>query len=213
MAHRLIWKSKMSIEPESRRQGTGTRSIAPLSDETRRHILRVLHENAGVTPIECLAERLIADSEDLDTTDTESLQVRLHHVHLPKLADYGFINWDKQEQTVSTPNRSVHETAGFHERTMNDSEGTAREFTDDRLHAVLAIIEYEQESISREALARRLAQQEFDGQATESQIENIGVELHHKHLPKLAETGLIEYNADDGTAEYLESVESTADLL
>lgn len=210
----LIRKSKMSIERERRRQDTGTRSIGLLSDETRRRILQVLHENPGILSTEDLAEQLIADSDDATPADTERLQIRLHHVHLPKLAEYGLINWDKQEQAVSTPNRPVHEPAGFRELTKGSSEEAApRPFTDDRLNAVLAIIEYGQRPPAREALARRLAQQEFEGQPTESRVKDISVELHHKHLPKLAEAGLIEYNVDDGTVEYLESVESTASLL
>lgn len=38
------------------------------------------------------------DPQESGTVDTEL--IRMTHFHLPKLADYGFIEWDREEEPV-----------------------------------------------------------------------------------------------------------------
>jgi len=44
----------------------------------------------------------IPDDVELDSEDLESLMVHMSHTHLPKLEEYGFIEWDQDTNTVRT---------------------------------------------------------------------------------------------------------------
>jgi hypothetical protein len=57
-----------------------------LADERKRRLLRELRA-AGDDPVS-------VDSDDPDE------QTRLHHIHLPKLADAGLIDWDPRDDIV-----------------------------------------------------------------------------------------------------------------
>ena len=48
---------------------------------------------------ENLFQQHLASSRTVPGVDEELL--RLHHVHLPKLADYGFIEWDRDAHVVT----------------------------------------------------------------------------------------------------------------
>jgi hypothetical protein len=57
-----------------------------LADERKRRLLRALRA-AGDDPVS-------VDSDDPDE------QTRLHHIHLPKLADAGLIDWDPRDDII-----------------------------------------------------------------------------------------------------------------
>lgn len=193
----------MSIIRDSRRKEIHTGIDAALSDETRRQVVRTLHEDAGVVSMQDLAERIAAtSSEGPATTDVESLRVRLHHVHLPKLDDNGLVDWDRRERTVSATDHPAYESDQSGEVTLDDGEDSITQaVTDDSRRAVLAIVESENGPVTREALAHELARRESDGQPAKTLVEDIGAQLHHRHLPKLAQTGFVEYDRSDGTVE------------
>lgn len=51
-------------------------------------------------------------------------------------------------------------------------------------------------------LAARVASQEIDGEVAEEKIvERVGISLHHVHLPKMAELGVIDYDPDTTVIE------------
>ena len=69
-----------------------------LADTQRRHILTYLIEAADQpVPLEALVEHLQTHTD----TNCEQLQTQLHHLHLPKLADYGVIEYNSPLQLVS----------------------------------------------------------------------------------------------------------------
>ncbi|WP_435158702.1 DUF7344 domain-containing protein [Haladaptatus sp. DFWS20] len=69
-----------------------------LADRHRRHILTYLVTHADQpVPLEALVEHLERHTD----TDRERLVIRLHHLHLPKLADYGVIEYNSSLQLVS----------------------------------------------------------------------------------------------------------------
>lgn len=45
-------------------------------------------------------DRSSADRTPADATPVDRVALRLHHVHLPKLADYGIVEYDHRERTV-----------------------------------------------------------------------------------------------------------------
>lgn len=63
---------------------------------TRRRILVELADHNPRTEAEFEADELAAGSEKPDSADTE-----LRHVHLPALADAGFISWDSRTGTIT----------------------------------------------------------------------------------------------------------------
>jgi hypothetical protein len=71
-----------------------------LSNATRRRVLEVLHERNS--PIDPAA---LSDESDLYEGPPESFEVSLHHNHLPKLDDAGFIDWDCQRGTIAKGRR------------------------------------------------------------------------------------------------------------
>jgi len=72
-----------------------------LSNARRRRVLAVLHRADGdAATLEELAERVVAPNADDGSGDREAAAISLHHVHLPKLADCGVIEYDARNETV-----------------------------------------------------------------------------------------------------------------
>ena len=69
-----------------------------LANPDRRHVVRALLETS-VTTIDDLAERL-ADAPDADSRSIEQAQIGLVHDHLPRLEDYGVIEYDDRNGDV-----------------------------------------------------------------------------------------------------------------
>lgn len=68
--------------------------VEALADVQRRKLLVALleHNPQDDAPV------VVADSDS--DADAVSRLVQMNHVHLPKLADYGFIEWDKENHEV-----------------------------------------------------------------------------------------------------------------
>jgi hypothetical protein len=65
-----------------------TRLLRLLSDDIRREVLVSLRHNECITPFS-------------DDTLDQHRVIELHHVHLPLLADYGLIEWDRDSGVVT----------------------------------------------------------------------------------------------------------------
>lgn len=61
----------------------------------RRQILMLVSEHNPVDEDEYSVEALATDDDDLELLTTE-----LYHVHLPKLSESGYIEWDQDEWTI-----------------------------------------------------------------------------------------------------------------
>jgi predicted transcriptional regulator len=71
------------------------RLFGVLSHPHRRRILRTIAEANPRQIDEFTPEEFGADGRDLDR-----FRLELYHVHLPKLADAGYIDWDRSAGTV-----------------------------------------------------------------------------------------------------------------
>ena len=72
-----------------------------------------------------------------------------------------------------------------------------------RMHVVEYLLRHDRPA-SVDELAMIVAASENDVPWTAiapQQQERVAIELHHAHLPKLADSGLIEWDRDDGTVE------------
>ena len=67
-----------------------------LSHGTRRQILRALVHHDPRTEAEFTVEDC-----GIDGRSTASINAGLHHIHLPKLADAGVIDWDPQTESIA----------------------------------------------------------------------------------------------------------------
>jgi hypothetical protein len=81
-----------------------------LADPERRHLLTLLMTATDPVSVDELRTQLIACTQSSQTVTAKSSvqgngaqrrQIRLRHVHLPKLADCGFIEYDLTAQTVT----------------------------------------------------------------------------------------------------------------
>ena len=72
----------------------------------------------------------------------------------------------------------------------------------DRRRLALDVLETRSAPLDLASLADAIATREADGEdADASQVRSVSIDLHHTHLPKLAELDLIEYAADSNRIE------------
>jgi DNA-binding transcriptional ArsR family regulator len=82
-----------------------TNTFRILADPIRRYVLCYLDEQETPVPFDRFATRVTAwhiDS-DLDAVDDAALtemRMALHHVHLPKLAEAGYLEYDRDTHTI-----------------------------------------------------------------------------------------------------------------
>lgn len=82
---------------------------------------------------------------------------------------------------------------------------------DQQRRRLLVVLQEAETSVGLSALARKIA-----GDATGSDTEGeewIRINLHHCHIPGLAEAGLISYDEDQATAELTEQGRAVAEAL
>lgn len=75
------------------------RLVALLDNERRRRAVASLLDRGGPIGLEDLVQRLLPDG-DTEAPTAERLTVELHHVHLPKLAAVGLVEYDADEGVV-----------------------------------------------------------------------------------------------------------------
>lgn len=89
------------------KEGMTTRSLEALlglvADRHRRRTIQQLRKEAdGETTLDDLVDRLLGDASftDENTIAREQLANQLYHAHLPKLADYGVVEFDPETRAV-----------------------------------------------------------------------------------------------------------------
>lgn len=181
-----------------------TRYFGVLTDETRRRVLEILDGSPAAVSEQDLAERLAvragSSESGAETSDVAaSLRVRLYHVHLPKLADHGIVDWDREEETVAATDHPVYDAAELDEPVeTGDHESVVSPRAADRRLDVLSVVESADGPVTREDIANKLASREADGQPETTRVEELTINLHHRHLPKLSADGLVDYDPDTG---------------
>lgn len=74
-----------------------------LSSRRRRSVIDALASSAGPVSLDSLASSVAALEAQIDPDDDSAVQtiaVSLHHTHLPKMADYGVLEYDADANLV-----------------------------------------------------------------------------------------------------------------
>lgn len=182
--------------------GASERDFGPLADETRRRIVRLLRGRSDPVPQEELCKRL-ADGgpnegarKGAESETMRSLRIRLSHIHLPKLADGGLIEWDKEERSVTAIDHAVSNVQLGEPIGSTDRGSTASAPAPDRDREILDTVEAQNGSVTRSELANELSQKGANSDRTGRSVDEIQIRLHHCQLPRMADEGRIEYGPD-----------------
>lgn len=95
---------------------------------------------------------------------------------------------------------------------MDETDTPKRAGTDTRKRAhellrssrrrfVLGYLLGEDQPLSVEELVEAVTDWEFGEDATERNREDVAISLHHAHLPRMADLGVVEYDRETGTVE------------
>lgn len=174
------------------------------ADGTRWRLLRILRSHAGWLTEGRLAAKLtpVSSGRDGGTADGRRLRTQLRHTHLPKLADRELVAWDAAEGVVRRTESTatvVDQFGELMEIVAETPDLSAGVVADERRREVLDILDAEPEPISRTHLSHELAKHAGDGEQT---VRDVSISLHHHHLPKLEEAGLLDYDTDAETVTY-----------
>jgi len=100
----------------------------------------------------------------------------------------------------------MSETSSRFTNSRNDSQGMAplseteryRLLASERRRTVLDVLFGRSCPIDVEDLAREVADRERNVAAAEDAVASVTTSLHHCHLPKLADHGVVDYDVDTG---------------
>lgn len=100
-----------------------------LSSQRRRHVLRYLAEHGDRVDMRDLAEQVAAwehdtTVENLHSDQRQRVYIGLYQVHLPKLDDYGIINYNKPRGIVERTHRADQLDQYIHRASATTSEPT-----------------------------------------------------------------------------------------
>lgn len=96
---------RMSVLQYGNQKRPHTNILDSPTDSQGQRILRLLAAESQAVPARELAEKLLTADEtrpidDLSEESIERVEVRLQHVHLPRLAEAGLVDWDRIERRL-----------------------------------------------------------------------------------------------------------------
>lgn len=187
--------------------------LTTLSDKRRRYIIRLLQDRISPVGLRELATNLAAEEENkplVDVTQDEVADICADfvHVQLPKLEEADLITWNRETETVETTDNPALQDPKFQQiidTTDTDWNAVLANLAHRRRRIILSVLKEYDGAMARAELAKVVVARE-DGDIQDTQptdaAEDLLVQLHHVHLPKLQQAGLISYNTDEGSASY-----------
>lgn len=199
--------------------GPMDQTLDAIADPVRREVLSILKKRTTRVSTEELATHVVAALTgeplvDVSREERDRVHVALGHSHLPRLADANLVEWSREDSTVTTTDHAALQSGPVQrliEVDTDDYERLLRAIRSTRRRIALSIIE-SVDDIERRDLARRVADREDRRPQTErSDVEDVLVTLHHVHLPKLQDAGLVAY--EDETVRYVGHPDLEPELL
>lgn len=171
----------------------------------RRIVLEALCES-GQLSLASLADRVAARRLDVSSSDVteeahEQAAVGLYHNHLRKLSEAGFVDQLEEDDATTVSLTPLIGPDRIHEL-IETAEGSWEELDallgEERRRHVVALLLSGDEPLSLDELAKRVAERErSDVDASDGEhLESVRVSLHHLHLPKLSEVGVLDYDSE-----------------
>ncbi|MFB6131132.1 MAG: hypothetical protein ABEJ28_09960 [Salinigranum sp.] len=186
--------------------------LTTLSKPRRRRTLSILAERDGETHERDLAVRVAAVESGTSPTAVSDAEARavlvdLRHVHLPKLESGALVVRDTDRRTVTVTDvvferEALTEALRAPESVTATQERVYAALADRRRRTVLAALTGMDGPVSPEELAEEAVARASDAPeavAGLSSVDTALVSLSHVDLPKLAEAGLVEYDAERRT--------------
>jgi len=76
--------------------------LSVLADSHRRRLLSILAQTPAADEPIATSRAVRTDRENFSDGDGKHPEsIKLYHVHLPKLADHGYVDWNREAQTVA----------------------------------------------------------------------------------------------------------------
>lgn len=177
------------------------------STDRRRRVLEHLQGQSDRLSERELAARVAASDreadEDVSDETVREHHVALRHVDLPKVEAAGLVSWDESTGTVEPADDldlSEPEIRQLFPDSWDDPT-TVSQY--ERRQAALAALREMGGETTMTDLAAKVAAYEVDDDAPAAgDIDDIGVALHHHHLPTLEDAGLVEYDPASETVAY-----------
>lgn len=180
-----------------------------LSNRRRRNLLTIVGERADGLTTQDLATLLVSQETDqplheVSDEQRSAMLTSLQHSHLPRLqswslvavADDGTITLS--ESAAPTADSTDHELLSAALALEADEtviETTFEALASEKRLTVIGALRDAGE-LSAPALVEQVTQRD------ESTAEDTRIALHHRHLPKLADLGIIEYDSERGRVSY-----------
>ncbi|KTG09960.1 hypothetical protein AUR64_10110 [Haloprofundus marisrubri] len=181
-----------------------SRMLAALSHPHCRHVVAQLSADSAPSTLSELVSALRASDAPAsdpvaDDSASESLAISLHHVHLPKLADAGLVEYDPSSRTLARGHRldtRDTELAAEFVAQLDDelSSAEVRLFATPATRATLSVLRDAVDTeLSLSSVAAELSAQLGGSRRTHAS------RLRHSLLPKLAVTGVVDYDESTKT--------------
>lgn len=170
----------------------------------RRIVLQSLCAS-GPLSLASLADRVAAHRLDVLPTEVpeeahEQAAVGLYHNHLEKLSEAGFVECTEDGDATMVALTSPIDADRIDEL-IEFAEGSWKELNAllgaDRRRHVVSVLLSANGSLPFEELAEGVVARERSegGAADEEHLESVRTSLHHLHLPKLGEVGVLDYDS------------------